>query len=105
MYVEVFSVKCHSVYNYLKWLLGTSLLAHWLRFYVSMQGMLVQSLVRELKSHMPCRQKNQNIKQKQYCITFNKDFKSGLYILKNLKNIEMGGSGSFSTMATRPISV
>ena len=49
--------------------------------------------------------KKPNIKQKQYCIKFNKDFKSGLYTLKNLKNIEMGDSGSFSTMATRLISV
>ena len=28
---------------------------------------------------MPCSQKNQNIKQKQYCNKFNKDFKFGAY--------------------------
>ena len=31
-----------------------------------MQKVKVQSLVRELRSHMPCGQKYQNIKQKQY---------------------------------------
>ena len=31
------------------------------------------------------RPKNQNIKQKQYCNTFNKDFKNGPYQKKNLK--------------------
>ena len=30
-----------------------------------MQGVQVQSLVGELRSHMPCSQKHQNIKQKQ----------------------------------------
>ena len=37
--------------------------------------MLVWSLVRELRPHMPPGPKNQNIKQKQYCNEFNKDFK------------------------------
>ena len=40
-----------------------------------MQGVQVQSLIGELRSHMPCGQKNQNIKQKQYCNKFNKDLK------------------------------
>ena len=31
-----------------------------------------------LRSHMPWGQ-NQNVKQKQYCNTFNKDFKDGPY--------------------------
>ena len=30
-------------------------------------------------SHMPPGQKNQNIKEKQYCNKFNKDFKNGLH--------------------------
>ena len=34
---------------------------------------------------MPCRQKNQNIKQKQYCNKFNKDLKNGPHQKKNLK--------------------
>ena len=41
-----------------------------------MQGVQVQPLVGELRSHMP-HQKKQNIKQKQYCNKFNKDFKNG----------------------------
>ena len=39
-----------------------------------MQGIRVQYLVRELGSHMP---KNKNVKQKQYCIKFSKEFKNG----------------------------
>ena len=42
-----------------------------------MQRVWVQSPVGELRSHMPCGQKNQNIKQKQYCNEFNTDFKNG----------------------------
>ena len=44
-----------------------------------MQGVQVQSLVGELRSHMPCGQKNQNIKQKQCCNKVNKDFKNRSY--------------------------
>ena len=32
---------------------------------------------RELRSHVPRGQKNHNIKRKQYCNKFNKDFKNG----------------------------
>ena len=39
-----------------------------------MQGIRVQYLVRELGSHM---QENKNVKQKQYCIKFNKEFWNG----------------------------
>ena len=35
-----------------------------------MQGVWVQSLAEELGFHMPPGQKNQNIKQKQYCNKF-----------------------------------
>ena len=42
-----------------------------------MQGVPVQFLVRELRSHIPCGQKTKNIEQKQYCNKFNKDFKNG----------------------------
>ena len=41
-------------------------------------GIRVQALLRELKSHKPHGQKNQNIKQKHYCNKFNKDFKNGV---------------------------
>ena len=43
-----------------------------------MQGLGVQSLVGELRSHMSCGQKTKQ-KQKQYCNKFNKDFKSDPY--------------------------
>ena len=57
-------------------LIGTSLAVQWLRLCLPMQGVRVQSLVGELRSHRPRGQKNQNIKkQKQYCDKFNKDFK------------------------------
>ena len=50
-------------------LLGTSPVVEWLRFYLPVQGVWVQDPV-----HMPCGQKNQNIKCKQYCNKFNKTF-------------------------------
>ena len=56
---------------------GTSQVVQWLRLHLPMQGVRVRSLLRELRSHMPRGQENQNIKQKQYCNKFNKDFKSG----------------------------
>ena len=42
-----------------------------------MQGVWVGSLIRELRSHLPCGQKKktQNIKERQYCDKFNKDLK------------------------------
>ena len=46
-------------------------MVQWLRLHLSMW---TQSLVGELRVHMPC---HQNIKQKQYCDTFSKDFKTG----------------------------
>ena len=52
----------------------SSLVGRWLRLVLSTQGVWVQTLVRELRSHMPHDQKNQNIKQKQYCNKFYKDF-------------------------------
>ena len=61
----------------LKILLGTSLMVQWLRLDLPKQGAWVQSLVREMRSHMPHGQKYQNIKQKQYCNKFNEDFKNG----------------------------
>ena len=61
----------------LKILLGTSLMVQWLRLDLPKQGAWVQSLVREMRSHMPHGQKYKNIKQKQYCNKFNEDFKNG----------------------------
>ena len=42
-------------------------------------GGVVRSLVSELRSHMHYSQKKQNVKQKQYCNKFNKDFKNGTH--------------------------
>ena len=49
------------------------------RLHLLMQGVQVQSLVGELRPHMPQGQKNQNAKQKQYCDKFNEDSKNGLH--------------------------
>ena len=43
-----------------------------------MQGLGVQSLVEELRSHISCGQKTKE-KQKQCCNKFNEDFKSDPY--------------------------
>ena len=43
-----------TLWRFLKKLkIGTSLVVQWLRSHLPMQGMWVQSLVRELRSHMP----------------------------------------------------
>ena len=49
----------------------------WLRIRLPTQGVWVQSLVEELRSHMPKKKKTKNIKYKQYCNKSNKDFKNG----------------------------
>ena len=74
-------ILLHEAFTY-KCVLGTSLVVQWLRLRLLMQGVRVRSLVGELRSHMPCSQKNQNIKQKQYCHKFNKDFKKMVHIKK-----------------------
>ena len=53
-----------------------------------MQGVQVQSLVGELRPHMPWGPKPKNVKQKQYCDKFNEDFKNGPHkkIFKNPQN-------------------
>ena len=56
---------------------GTSWVVQWLGLHLLVQGVWVQSLVRELGSHMPWGQKktsNKSIKQKQYGKEFDKDF-------------------------------
>ena len=48
-----------EIYRHLKKCsLGTSLVVQWLRLHLPVQGVWVRSLVRELRSHMPCGQKN-----------------------------------------------
>ena len=51
-----------------------------------MQGLRVWSLVGDLKSHVPHGQKKQNIRQKQYCNKFNKDFQKKKVHIKKKKN-------------------
>ena len=58
-------------------------MVQWLRLLLPMQGAQVQSLVGELRPTCLVA-KNQNLKQKQYCNTFNKDFKNGLHQKKSL---------------------
>ena len=53
----------------------TSLVVRWLRHHLLKSGVWVQSLIRELTSHMPWGQTIQDPRQKQYGNTFNKDFK------------------------------
>ena len=49
------------------------------------------SLVEGLRSHMPWGQKNQNIRQKQYCNRFNKDFEKDDPHQRILKKKERAG--------------
>ena len=53
------------------------MVVQWLRLCLPMQGVWVQSLVRERKSHVPRSQKMETLKekQKQYCNKFTKYFK------------------------------
>ena len=44
-----------------------------------MQGVQVQSLIKEAKIPHAWLPENQNIKRTQYCNKFNKDFKNGLH--------------------------
>jgi len=59
----------------LKGNLGTSLAVQWLRLCLPIQGLQVQSLAGELRSHMPHGQKKKKKSQKQYCNKFKKYFK------------------------------
>ena len=51
-------------------------MVQWLRLGLLMQGVLVQSLVGELRFLYALQPRKQNKKQKQYCNKFNKDFKN-----------------------------
>ena len=59
----------------------TSLVVQWSGLHFPVQGVWVQSLFRKLRSHTS--PKSQNIKQKQYCNKFGKDFKQMVHIKKN----------------------
>ena len=71
---------------------GTSLVVQGLRLCFPMQGVWVQSLVRERKSHVPRSQKMETLKekQKQYCNKFTKYFKMVHIKKKNHLSIKMG---------------
>ena len=72
---------------------GTSLAVKWLRLHLLMQG--VRVLVGKLGSHMPYSQKKiQNIKQKQNCNKFNKNFKNGTQEKKSLEKKKIEGKVS-----------
>ena len=76
-----------SVYWALEWRLGTSQVVQWLRPHLPRQGVWVQPGTKIPQALWP---KNQNIKQKQYYSTFNKDFKI-VHIKKKLKKRVIGG--------------
>ena len=65
--------------------LGTSLAIQWLRLRLPMQGGVGSIPGQGAKIPHASGPKNQNIKQKQYCNKFNKDFKNGLHQKKSLK--------------------
>ena len=66
-----------SVFHLTVFVWGTSLVVWWLRLHLPMKGVQVQSLVGELKSHMPHDQKHkkEREREKQYCNKFNRCFK------------------------------
>ena len=78
-YTDEYTVKTNAT--------GTSLEVQWLRLHFSVQGVHVRSLIRQLRSHLPGGQNNQNggKKKKQYCNEFNKDFKKMVHIKKKKK--------------------
>ena len=65
---------------------GTSLLLQWSRLYLTMQGVPVQSLVWELKSHMPQSPPNQNINSRSNTVT------NSIKTLKNNNNNNQEGN-------------
>ena len=66
-----------------------SLVVQWLRLRLSMRTVQVQSLGWGAKIPHASWPKNHNMKQKQYCNKFNKDFRNGPHqkTIKNKKEI------------------
>ena len=60
-------------------------MVQWLRLHLPMQGVQIQSLIRELRSYMPQGRKKQNMKQKQYCTKFSKGFEKSPHLKKIFK--------------------
>ena len=65
---------------------GTSLAVQWLRLHLPVQGNAGSIPGEGIKIPHASQPENQNIKQKQYCNKFNKDFKNGPHHLK--KNLD-----------------
>ena len=66
-----------------------------------MQKVRVQSLLRQLASHMPHSQKKkQNIKQKQHCNKFNTDFKGKKKKAHHRPNWKLPGKDASGGMLT-----
>ena len=74
----------HTSLDIYKSILGTFLVDQWLRLCLPTQGVHVQLLVRE-QDPTCLFAKKQNMKQKQYCNKFNKDFKC-IQFFKNVPN-------------------
>ena len=74
--MDQFLFTVFKYYN-LRNLQGTSLAVQRLRLQLPMQGVQVQHLALEAGIPHASQPKNQNIKQKQYCSKFNKDFLKG----------------------------
>ena len=68
-----------------------------------MQGGVVPSLVKELRSHMPRSQKIKKMKQEQYCNRFSKDLKNGPHPKKE-KYLKMIASNSGKDAMRRTLS-
>ena len=74
------------------WAKGTPLAVQWLRLHTSNAGGAGSIPGQGAKIPHASRPKNQNIKQKQNCNKFNKDFKNGPH-QKNLKKKKKLGKG------------
>ena len=73
------------------------LVVQWLQLSLPMQGIRVQSLVGEAKITQAWGLKPQNIKQKQYCNKFNKDFENDPHQQNLRKKKEMEESQAVSS--------
>ena len=80
--------------------IGTFLTVQWLTLHLPMQGVQVQSLVRELRFHMPLGQESKH-KHKPYCNKFNKGFKNGPHWEKKKKTLKKKSKEKEGCMSPR----
>ena len=71
-------------------------MVQWLRLCLPIQGVQVQTLARELRSHIPQGQRVKNIKQKLYCNKFNKDLKKRIIKPEEAPSRKWKGAYQFS---------